>query len=169
MIYRFWSAALLLITSGFMSVSAADVSERQFSLGVLNGQVQEGNTVRVSRTLPESVIYRLDPAEGRPGILIIRDAAAGAAPDGAAAVTVRHLLPGGQQNAYVTLNVSLFLDSKKVPLSFSTRGEDLILSLPAGISVAELRVDAPAELQVPAGYRGQVQVTMQIEHEYSDE
>lgn len=168
--YKSLSVALLLMISTLNYAFAAtnEVSEKVLNLGVLNGQVQGGNIVKVNRTLPESVIYRLELGEKSPNILVIRDATARTASNGAAIITVKNLIPGDQQNAYVTLNMSMFVDSKKVPLSFSSRGEDVILSIPPNGKIVELRVDAPAELQVPANYKGNIMVTMQIEDEYSD-
>ncbi|MFQ6246863.1 DUF5462 family protein [Yersinia enterocolitica] len=168
--YKSLSVALLLIISTLNYTFAAtnDISEKVLNLGVLNGQVQEGNTVKVNRTLPESIIYRLELGDKSPDTLVIRDATARAASNGAAMITVKNIIPGDQQNAYVTLNISMFVDSKKVPLSFSPRGEDVTLSVPPNGKIIELRVDAPAELQVPASYKGNIKVTMQIEDEYSN-
>ncbi|MDM2845518.1 DUF5462 family protein [Citrobacter sp. Cpo090] len=167
MIYKSLSIALLLVASMFNHAFAAtnEVSEKVFNLGVLNGQVQGGNMVKVNRTLPDPVIYRRELRENAPGTIIIRDATARTASDGAAIITVQNMLPGGQQNVYVTLNITLYIDSKKTPLNFSSRGEDIVINVPADGEIAELRSDAPAELQVPANYRGNIRVEMQIEDE----
>ncbi|EAM1898707.1 fimbrial protein, partial [Salmonella enterica] len=47
--------------------------------------------------------------------------------------------------------------------SASQRGEDVVITVPAAIRQVELRSDAPAELEVPANYRGNVQVPVEVE------
>ncbi|EBY0601676.1 fimbrial protein, partial [Salmonella enterica subsp. enterica serovar Oranienburg] len=45
----------------------------------------------------------------------------------------------------------------------SQRGEDVVITVPAATRQVELRSDAPAELEVPANYRGNVQVPVEVE------
>ncbi|EBW6452847.1 fimbrial protein, partial [Salmonella enterica subsp. enterica serovar Oranienburg] len=43
------------------------------------------------------------------------------------------------------------------------RGEDVVITVPAATRQVELRSDAPAELEVPANYRGNLQIALQVE------
>lgn len=167
MTYKSLCIALLLIASTFNHSFAVtnQVSEKVFNLGVLNGQIQGGNIVKVNRTLPDPVIYRQTLRENTTGAIIIRDAKARDASDGSAIITVQNMLPVGQQNAYASLKMTLYVDSKKIPLNFSSRGEDIIINVPTDVEIVELRSDAPVELQVPANYKGNIRVEMQIEDE----
>ncbi len=167
MIYNSFSIALLLIISAFNYAFAAnnEISEKVYNLGVLNGQVQGGNMVKVNRTLSDPVIYRLQLKKNTSGTIIIRAATARTASDGSAIITVQKMLPDGQQNAYVSLNLTLYVDSKKTPLNYSSRGEDIVIITPADGEIVELRSDTPAELQIPANYKGNIKIEMQIEDE----
>ncbi|MBK0280793.1 DUF5462 family protein, partial [Salmonella enterica subsp. enterica serovar Infantis] len=55
------------------------------------------------------------------------------------------------------------VDGQRAALSASQRGEDVVITVPAATRQVELRSDAPAELEVPANYRGNVQVPVEVE------
>lgn len=42
-------------------------------------------------------------------------------------------------------------------------GVDVVITMPEAQQQIELRTDAPAELEVPASYRGNLQIALQVE------
>lgn len=155
-------AALVMQT---LAAHAALNSERTMYLGVLNGQVQGNSVVKVNRTLPEPVLFRVDNGETPPDKLIIRSAQARPASEGMLYVTVTQKLPQDGKEALITLKTSLLVDGQKVAPLTTQQGNDVVIVVPTAGKQVELRTDAPVELQVPANYRGNVQVEMLVEGE----
>ena len=67
------------------------------------------------------------------------------------------------RDARLTLKAGLMVDGEKAPVAASQRGEDVVISVPAATRQVELRSDAPVELEVPANYRGNLQVPVEVE------
>ncbi|TNI08419.1 fimbrial protein [Aeromonas veronii] len=158
---------LLTVLAGLVlsqPVAAAKYSEKTQYLGVLNGQVQGNSVVKVTRTLEEPVLYRTQGDDPLPGQLLIRSAEVRPAPGGMAHVSVKQLLSDGRV-ARLTLKAALMVDAQRKPVMAEQRGEDVVISVPAARKGVELRTDSPVELEVPASYRGSLQVIMQIEGE----
>ncbi|CAO95208.1 DUF5462 family protein [Erwinia tasmaniensis] len=160
---------MLMLLVGMSTASlpalAAHDKEKLMYLGVLNGQIQDNSVVKVTRTLPEPVLFRAESADGLPDSLIVRNAESRPASAGAAWLTVKQRLPGDGKEARITLKTSLMVDGQKVPVSVTQRGVDVLIALPPVLKSVELRTDTPAELEVPANYRGHLQVAMQVEGE----
>lgn len=148
-----------------LAAQAALNSEKSMYLGVLNGQVQGNSVVKANRTLPEPVLFRVDAGETPPDTLIIRSAQARPASGGMLYVTVSQRLQESGKEALITLKTSLLVDGQKVVPVTQQQGNDVVITLPAAEKQVELRTDAPVELQVPANYRGNIQVEMLVEGE----
>ncbi|EQA8868661.1 DUF5462 family protein [Citrobacter braakii] len=146
-------------------VSAQD-TERTQRLGVVNGQVKDNQVVEVSRSLTDPVLYKTETPEALPQTLRVRNATARAADGGAVWVTVNQMLPGAKpQRGTVTARTALWVDGKQAPVTFSQQGTDVLITLPQDAAPRQqvmLRSDAPVELQVPANWRGPVEVLMEI-------
>ena len=97
-----------------------------------------------------------------PDSLTIRNAESRAASDGLAYITVKQVLPENGE-AHITLKTALMVDGKKVALSARQQGEDVVITVPEAQKQVELRTDALAELEVPASYRGNLQIALQVE------
>ncbi|HAW5767892.1 TPA: fimbrial protein [Escherichia coli] len=154
-------AALVLVLSGLQSVQAEDHEKTQY-LGVVNGQVAGNSVVKVIRTPTDPVLYRSGDTMPLPGRLTIRNAESRAASGGLAYITVKQVLPDNGE-ARITLKTTLMVDGKKVALSARQQGEDVVVTVPEAQKLVELRTDAPAELEVPASYRGNLQIALQVE------
>ncbi|MGS8589363.1 DUF5462 family protein, partial [Salmonella enterica subsp. enterica serovar Infantis] len=63
----------------------------------------------------------------------------------------------------LTLKTTLMGDGQRAALSASQRGEAVVITVPAATRQVELRSAAPAELEVPANYRGHVQVPVDVD------
>ena len=63
----------------------------------------------------------------------------------------------------ITLKTALMVDGKKVVLSARQQGEDVVITVPETRKLVELRTDAPAELEVPVSYRGNLQIALDVE------
>ncbi|HBA5296170.1 TPA: fimbrial protein, partial [Escherichia coli] len=85
-----------------------------------------------------------------------------AASGGLANITVKQALPDNGE-ARITLKTALMVDGKRVALSARQLGEDVVISVPEAQKLVELRTDAPAELEVPVSYRGNLQIALQVE------
>ncbi|EBI4877019.1 fimbrial protein [Salmonella enterica] len=131
-----------------LPVLAADYSEKTQYLGVVNGQVVGNSVVKVTRTPADPVLYRTESNGPLPETLVIRNAES---------------RPASGNMAYITLKTTLMVDGQRAALSVSQRGEDVVITVPAATRQVELRSDAPAELEVPANYRGNVQVPVEVE------
>ncbi|EHA2888021.1 fimbrial protein, partial [Salmonella enterica subsp. enterica serovar Javiana] len=71
----------------------------------------------------------------------------------------------GQQAAGVTTKVTLWADGKSEPAVFTEQGTDVLISLPQDMTPRQqvmLRSDSPVTLQVPANWRGSLQVPLEI-------
>ena len=154
-------AALVLVLSGLQSVQAEDHEKTQY-LGVVNGQVVGNSVVKATRTPADPVLYRSGSNSPLPAELIIRHAESRPASGGLANITVKQMLPDNGE-ARITLKTTLMVDGKKVALSARQQGEDVVVTVPEAQKLVELRTDAPAELEVPASYRGNLQIALQVE------
>lgn len=148
---------------------SSNVQEQNHYLGVLNGQVEGSNLVKVNRTLTDSVIYNIASDKKLPNNLIIKNAIIRGGPKGSVFVTIKQLLPEQKGNAYITLNIIMLIDGKRTSFSFNERGEDAIINIPSPGESLQLRSDTPVELKVPVNYRGSIRIGMEIEDEYFDE
>ncbi|EBS1727160.1 fimbrial protein, partial [Salmonella enterica subsp. enterica serovar Poona] len=142
-------------------VLAADYSEKTQYLGVVNGQVVGNSVVKVTRTPADPVLYRSGDTS-LPERLTIRNAEFRVASGGMVYITVKQVLPDNGE-ARITLKTALMVDGKKVALSAGQQGEDVVITVPEAQKQVELRTDAPAELEVPANYRGNLQIALQVE------
>ncbi|HEN3635285.1 TPA: DUF5462 family protein [Yersinia enterocolitica] len=153
------------------SNAVADISniqEKNHYLGVLNGQVEGNNVVKVNRTLTDSIIYNFSSEKKIPNNLIIKDATIRGGQKGNTFITLKRLLPEQKGDAYITLNVIMLIDGERTPFSFYNRGEDVVINVPSYGKNLQLRSDAPVELNIPVNYRGNIRISMEIEDEYVD-
>ncbi|EDP1393928.1 DUF5462 family protein, partial [Salmonella enterica] len=125
-------------------------------------QVVGNSVVKVTRTPADPVLYRTESNGPLPETLVIRNAESRPASGNMAYITVKRTLGDGR-DARLTLKTTLMVDGQRAALSASQRGEDVVITVPAAIRQVELRSDAPAELEVPANYRGNVQVPVEVE------
>ncbi|HEC4170531.1 TPA: F4 (K88) fimbria minor subunit FaeF [Escherichia coli] len=156
------AAALVLSALSIQSVLAAEYSEKTQYLGVVNGQVSGNSVVKVTRTPTDPVLYRSGDTTPLPGSLTIRSAESRAASGGLTYITVKQALPDNGE-ARITLKTALMVDGKRVALSARQQGEDVVITVPEAQKLVELRTDAPAELEVPVSYRGNLQIALQVE------
>lgn len=156
------AATLVLSALSIQSALAAEYSEKTQYLGVVNGQVVGNSVVKVTRTPTDPVLYRSGDTTPLPDSLTIRNAESRAASGGLAYITVKQILPDNGE-ARITLKTALMVDGKKAALSARQQGEDVVITVPEAQSQVELRTDAPAELEVPVSYRGNLQIALQVE------
>ncbi|HAX3083320.1 TPA: F4 (K88) fimbria minor subunit FaeF [Escherichia coli] len=156
------AATLVLSVLSIQSALAAEYSEKTQYLGVVNGQVLGNSVVKVTRTPTDPVLYRSGDITPLPDSLTIRNAEFRAASGGLAYITVKQVLPDNGE-ARITLKTALMVDGKRVALSARQQGEDVVITVPDAQKLVELRTDAPAELEVPVSYRGNVQIALQVE------
>ncbi|EEY3114257.1 F4 (K88) fimbria minor subunit FaeF [Salmonella enterica] len=156
------AATLVLSALSIQSALAAEYSEKTQYLGVVNGQVVGNSVVKVTRTPTDPVLYRSGDTTPLPGSLTIRNAESRAASGGLVYITVKQVLPDNGE-ARITLKTALMVDGKKVALSARPQGEDVVITVPEAQKQVELRTDAPAELEVPVSYRGNLQIMLQVE------
>ncbi|EDA0293039.1 fimbrial protein [Salmonella enterica] len=156
------AATLALSALCTQSVLAAEYSEKTQYLGVVNGQVVGNSIVKLTRTPTDPVLYRSGDMIPLPDNLTIRNAESRAASGGLAYITVKQVLPDNGE-ARITLKTTLMVDGKKVTLSARQQGEDVVITVPEAQKQVELRTDAPVELEVPASYRGSLQIALQVE------
>lgn len=156
------AVALVLSALSIQSVQAAEYSEKTQYLGVVNGQVVGNSVVKVTRTPTDPMLYRSGDITPLPGSLIIRNAESRVASGGLAYITVKQVLPDNGE-VRITLKTALMVDGKKVALCARQQGEDVVITVPEAQKQVELRTDAPAELEIPAGYRGNLQIALQVE------
>ncbi|ELQ4184734.1 F4 (K88) fimbria minor subunit FaeF [Escherichia coli] len=156
------AVALALSALSIPSAPAAEYSEKTQYLGVVNGQVVGNSVVKVTRTPTDPVLYRAGNDRPLPAELLIRHAESRPASGGLANITVKQALPDNGE-ARITLKTTLMIDGKKVALSARQQGEDVVITVPEAQKQVELRTDAPAELELPASYRGNVQIALQVE------
>lgn len=156
------AATLVLSALSIQFALAAEYSEKTQYLGVVNGQVVGNSVVKVTRTPTDPVLYRSGDTAPLPGSLTIRNAESRAASGGLAYITVKQMLPDNGE-ARITLKTALMVDGKKAVLRTRQQGEDVVITVPEAQSQVELRADAPAELEVPVSYRGNLQIALQVE------
>ncbi|EPC0237240.1 F4 (K88) fimbria minor subunit FaeF [Escherichia albertii] len=156
------AAALGLGVFSIQFALAAEYSEKTQYLGVVNGQVVGNSVVKVTRTPTDPVLYRSGDTMPLPGSLTIRNAESRAASGGLAYITVKQVLPDNGE-ARITLKTALMVDGKREALSARQQGEDVVITVPVAQKLVELRTDAPAELEVPVSYRGNLQIALQVE------
>ncbi|EFA4233673.1 F4 (K88) fimbria minor subunit FaeF [Escherichia coli] len=156
------AVALVLSALSIQSALAAEYSEKTQYLGVVNGQVSGNSVVKVTRTPTDPVLYRSGDTTPLPGSLTIRNAESRAASGGLAYITVKQMLPDNGE-ARITLKTALMVDGKRVALSARQQGEDVVITVPEAQKQIELRTDAPAELEIPVSYRGNLQIALQVE------
>ena len=156
------AATLVLIALSIQSALAAEYSEKTQYLGVVNGQVVGNSVVKVTRTPTDQVLYRSRDTTHLPGSLTIRNAEFRAASGGLAYITVKQILQDTGE-ARITLKTALMVDGKRVALSARQQGEDVVITVPEAQQQIELRTDTPAELEVPASYRGNLQIALQVD------
>ncbi|EFG8087120.1 F4 (K88) fimbria minor subunit FaeF [Escherichia coli] len=156
------AAALVLSAFSIQSALAAEYSEKTQYLGVVNGQVVGNSVVKVTRTPTDPVLYRSGDTTPLPDSLTVRNAESREASGGLAYITVKQVLPDNGE-ARITLKTALMVDGKKVALSARQQGEDVVITVPEAQKLVELRTDAPAELEVPVSYRGNLQIALQVE------
>ncbi|ELO1894317.1 F4 (K88) fimbria minor subunit FaeF [Escherichia coli] len=156
------AVALVLSALSIQSALATEYSEKTQYLGVVNGQVSGNSVVKVTRTPTDPVLYRSGDTTPLPGSLTICNAEFRAASGGLAYITVKQILPDNGE-ACITLKTALMVDGKRVALSARQQGEDVVISVPEAQKLVELRTDAPAELEVPVSYRGNLQIALQVE------
>ncbi|MEB5957372.1 F4 (K88) fimbria minor subunit FaeF [Escherichia coli] len=156
------AVALVLSALSIRSALSAEYSEKTQYLGVVNGQVVGNSVVKVTRTPTDPVLYRSGDTTPLPGSLTIRSAESRAASGGLTYITVKQTLPDNGE-ARITLKTALMVDGKRVALSARQQGEDVVITVPEAQKLVELRADAPAELEVPVSYRGNLQIALQVE------
>lgn len=156
------AVALVLSALSIQSALAAEYSEKTQYLGVVNGQVVGNSVVKVNRTPTDPVLYRSRDSTPLPDSLTIRNAEFRAASGGLAYITVKQALPDNGE-ARITLKTALMVDGNKEALSARQQGEDVVITVPEAQKRVELRTDAPAELEVPVSYRGNLQIALQVE------
>lgn len=155
------AATLVLSALSIQSALATEYSEKTQYLGVVNGLVAGNSVVKVTRTLGDPVLYWSGDTY-LPESLTIRNAESRAASGGMAYLTVRQALPD-KGEARITLKTALMVDGKKAALSARQQGEDVVITVPEAHKQVELRTDAPAELEVPVSYRGNLQIVLRVE------
>lgn len=143
------------------SPQAVGYSEKTQYLGVVNGQVVGNSVVKVTRTLGDPVLYRnrLPPL---PEKLIVHNAAVRGASGDMAYITVKQGLPDNGE-ARITLKMALMVDGNKVALNARQQGGDIVIIVPEAKAQVELRTDAPAELEIPVTFRGNLQIALQVD------
>ncbi|EFD1100141.1 TPA: fimbrial protein [Escherichia coli] len=156
------AAALGLSALSIQFALAAEYKEKTQYLGVVNGQVSGNSVVKVTRTPADPVLYRSGDTTHLPDNLTIRNAEFRAASGGLAYITVKQVLPDNGE-ARITLKAVLMVDGKKEALSARQQGEDVMIIVPKSHRQVELRTDAPVELEVPASYKGHLQLVLQVE------
>lgn len=154
-------ACLLFTTLSLSSAMAAEYSEKTRYLGVVNGSVVGNSVVKVTRTLSDPLLYRSDGAT-LPVQLRVRNAEVRPASGGMGYLTVKQALPDNRE-ARLTLKTALMVDGHKSTLSARQQGENVLITVPKATRQVMLRTDAPVELEIPANYRGNVQIALQVE------
>ncbi|XEH50421.1 DUF5462 family protein [Edwardsiella tarda] len=153
--------ALLLTVLSLQSARATDYRETTQYLGVVNGQVVGNSVVKVTRTPTEPILFRAENDAPLPEILVIRHAESRSAAGGGVNITLKQTLADGRA-ARLTLQTTLMIDGHKVALIATQRGDDVVIALPPANQRVELRSDAPLELEVPANYRGSLQIPLEV-------
>ncbi|EEJ8283276.1 DUF5462 family protein [Salmonella enterica] len=155
------AAALVISALSIQPALTAEYREKTQYLGVVNGQVVGNSVVKVTRTPSDPVLYQSGDAS-LPRSLTIRNAEARAASGDMMYITVKQALPDNGE-ARITLKTALMVDGNRAVLSARQQGEDVVITVPEAHRQVELRTDAMVELEVPASYRGNLQIALQVE------
>ncbi len=154
-------AGLIFIALSQLSAQAAEYSEKTQYMGVMNGQVVGNSVVKVTRMLTEPVLYRsADGAE--PEYLTVRNAEVRPASGGMVWLSVKQVLSDNKE-ARITLKTGMSIGGKKTAISARQQGEDVVITVPEQSGQVVLRSDEPAEFEIPASYRGELQIPFQVE------
>lgn len=143
------------------------VSEQVISLGMLNGTVNSNQFVEVSRVLSQPVLFQAQSASQpvMPTKLVIRNAKV--RKDRKAGTIMSHYsLPsekGMGRDVQVTVELTLLVNGKKVPLNGSDISDNVEIVVPAGSDRVELRSDGAVVLLLPEKFRGEVNIPLEVE------
>lgn len=154
-------AGLLFTTFGFQNIHANEYSEKTQYLGVVNGQVVGNSVLKVTRIPTDPILYRSDESI-LPVQLRVRDAEVRPASGYMAYITMKQMFPDNQE-ARITLKVSLVVDGKTSLLNANQQGEDVLITVPKAQKRIELRSESPVQLDIPVNYRGKIQIALQVE------
>lgn len=127
-----------------------------------NGAITPHPRPGVTGTPTDPVLYRSGSNPPLPAELIIRHAESRPASGGLTNITVKQALPDNGE-VRITLKTALMVDGKRVALSARQQGEDVVITVPEAQNLVELGTDAPAELEVPVSYRGNLQIALEVE------
>ncbi|WP_426347880.1 DUF5462 family protein [Cronobacter universalis] len=144
-----------------LPVLATGYVEKTQYLGVVNGQVVGNSVVKVIRTPADPVLYRSDDI-ALPEQLLVRNAEVRPASGGMAYIRAKQSLSENRE-ARLTLKTTLMVDGHKTVLNATQQGEDVLIKIPEATKRVELRTDAPAELEIPANYRGNLEISVEVE------
>ncbi|MBW5840159.1 DUF5462 family protein [Yersinia enterocolitica] len=147
--------------SGDLNIQKRDVGAGVFSVGILCDACRFCAVLFLTNFFVE-LLYRSGDTTSLTGSLTIRNAESRVASGGLAYITVKQALPDNGE-ARITMKTALMVDGKKEALSARQQGEDVVITVPEAQKQVELRTDAPAELEVPVSYRGNLQVALQVE------
>lgn len=154
--------ALLLALLVVGPLTAASLTEKTLRLGVVNGQVKDNQVVEAQRSLGDAVLFRVNAPDALPGTLRIRDARMRAGGEGAVRLTISQRLTGRTIPATVTLWLTLWVDGKRVAATGYQQGVDVVIRVPTATQQVMLRADTPLTLQVPANWRGPLNIPLEI-------
>ncbi|EAO6898646.1 DUF5462 family protein [Salmonella enterica subsp. enterica serovar Saintpaul] len=150
------------------SGAAQQLTDKTLRLGVVNGQIKDNQIVEARRSLTDPMLYRAEDPNFLPRVLRIRNATARQGDNGTILVWVSQPLSTASRSASVTVGITLWVDGKKVPANYSQQGVDVLIGLPVDTVARQqvmLRGESPVTLQVPASWRGPVDVLMDISGE----
>ncbi|EHW5162613.1 TPA: DUF5462 family protein [Escherichia coli] len=143
------------------SVNAAEYKEKTQYLGVVNGQVVGNSLVKMARTLGDPILYRSGETI-LPDSLTILNAEFSTTSRNSVYITKKQALAENRE-ARITMKTALVIDGKKVAINARQQGDNVVISLPEVKRQVELRTDEPVELEIPASYRGNIQIVLQVE------
>ena len=146
----------------FQPVLASNITETIQFLGVANGQVVGNSLVRVTRTPVDPTLFRIKSPDLLPRELVIRNAESRQAAGGLANIKIKHLSSDGR-HIFLNLKAALIVDGSKVTINANQKGDDLIITVPAAFQQVELRNETVVEIEVPANYRGNLHIPVEIE------
>ncbi len=151
------AVTLMVITFSLQAAMAVEDEEKT----EVNDQVVRNRVVTVLRAPADPVLYRSEKG-ALPKHLTIRNAEVRAGSGNMAYITVKQAWSNNGE-ARITLKATLMIDGKKEPLSAKQQGENVMLLIPKAQERVELRTDAPAEVEVPVNYQGDLQIILQVE------
>ncbi len=142
-------------------MNAAEYKEKTQYLGVVNGQVVGNSLVKMARTLGDPILYRSGETI-LPDSLTILNAEFSTTSRNSVYITKKQALAENRE-ARITMKTALVIDGKKVAINARQQGDNVVISLPEVKRQVELRTDEPVELEIPASYRGNIQIVLQVE------